>query len=158
MPKLHRETAMESVVNIYTQAHHRWFWSLPPVGSLLSPIRSLQVDQERVYLETVRDTQGTFLFRRQAPPDAEFARVLSYAVLQHDGDDSGCVAKGDKSRNTAPPSETDPAQNTEKEAPQIPLQTVPEAEKQLGPAGAQDQQSYRILLAQAREQHHAELR
>jgi sodium-dependent phosphate transporter len=94
--------------------------------------------------------KGPALFSRAAPADAEFAQVPNYAVVQH---------TSDIKRPTAD-AKTDASMfdNDTKEISAMDVETSSEER----PAPIQDEknarEAYRLLLANAREEHHAELR
>lgn len=94
--------------------------------------------------------KGPALFSRAAPADSEFAQVPNYAVVQH---------TSDIKRPTAD-AKTDASMfdNDTKEISTMDVETSSEER----PAPLQEhenpREAYRLLLANAREQHHAELR
>ncbi|KAM0715659.1 hypothetical protein Q7P37_009157 [Cladosporium fusiforme] len=93
--------------------------------------------------------QGPLLFKRPAPADAEFARVPNYAVVQHSGDIKQPSAKVEPTL-----SDTD---TKEISAVDVDASSNPRQHEQV-PMHENPREAYRLLLAQAREQHHAELR
>ncbi|KFZ12467.1 hypothetical protein V502_07059 [Pseudogymnoascus sp. VKM F-4520 (FW-2644)] len=108
--------------------------------------------------------QGPALYTRVAPADAQAARVPNYAVIQHDEDeeDSGDLAPPSKEQaaknldviETTPAGSEGDVVSDEKSTP------APKSLAQLedDAAGANSQAHYRLLLARAEAQHHAELR
>jgi sodium-dependent phosphate transporter len=100
-------------------------------------------------LKTWEVIKGPLLFSRPAPADAEFAQVPNYAVVQH---------TSDIKRPTAGKTDASMFDNDTKEMSAVDVDTSSEER----PAPVQEhenpREAYRILLANAREQHHAELR
>ncbi|KAK0391676.1 hypothetical protein NLU13_1175 [Sarocladium strictum] len=107
--------------------------------------------------------KGPALFKREAPADAEFAPVPDYAVMQHGGEDEEEDISVNDSDNVDP-----------KRAPESPGAVN---EKAITPAAAEagvrrrnidpernlplsqnTHDDYKVLLAKARERHHADLR
>ena len=90
--------------------------------------------------------QGPLLFKRVAPADAEFAQVPNYAVVQHSGDIKRPGAKAEAAMSDA----------DTKEITVVDVDTS--SEERPAPLHENPREAYRLLLAQAREQHHEELR
>ncbi|KAM0276824.1 hypothetical protein ACHAQH_006359 [Verticillium albo-atrum] len=112
--------------------------------------------------------QGPLLFRRPAPPGAEFANVPDYAVMKHGGEDE------DDEENNGPQQSqgikgdelTDKSSNNDKSSADDITASIP-AEKQQPIARDNEkalmynetpQEAYQRLLRRARERHHASLR
>ncbi|KFY58483.1 hypothetical protein V496_06117 [Pseudogymnoascus sp. VKM F-4515 (FW-2607)] len=115
------------------------------------------------YTLTLMDIwQGPALYTRQAPPDAQQARVPNYAVIQHDEDeeqDTGdLTVPGKEQPKDLDVIETTPAGSerdvNEKSKPVT--KTLAQLEDES--AGVNAQAHYRLLVARAELQHHAELR
>jgi len=95
--------------------------------------------------------KGPTLFSRTAPSDAEFAQVPNYSVVQHSSELKRPTAKTDASMfdgDTKEMSAVDVDSSSEERP--APVQDVQEHEN--------PREAYRLLLAKAREEHHAELR
>ncbi|KAL1583111.1 hypothetical protein WHR41_08288 [Cladosporium halotolerans] len=90
--------------------------------------------------------QGPLLLKRVAPADAEFAQVPNYAVVQHSGDIKRPGAKAEAAMSDA----------DTKEITVVDVDTS--SEERPAPLHENPREAYRLLLAQAREQHHEELR
>lgn len=110
--------------------------------------------------------QGPLLFYREAPPDADTARVPNYAVMQHDGDeeqeektpvspsaDSGTILEDDDPKK--PANATGDAIHPA--APAYPTKALTLAEVE-GAVPMGTQAEYKLLLKRAIERHHADLR
>lgn len=92
--------------------------------------------------------KGPLLFKRPAPQDAEFAQVPDYAVVQHSGDIKKPTAK----------TEASVLDTDTKEISAVDIDSSSEERPAPVPEHENPREAYRILLANAREQHHAELR
>jgi sodium-dependent phosphate transporter len=94
--------------------------------------------------------KGPALFSRAAPADAEFAQVPNYAVVQH---------TSDIKRPTADvKTEASIFDNDTKEISALDAETSSEERPAPTHEHENPREAYRILLANAREEHHAELR
>ena len=109
--------------------------------------------------------QGPLLFRRPAPADARAAKVPNYAVMQHGGEEADDTfaeqspdLKGYEMNVKGTQSTTDEILAT---TPPADGRRVSLAYVERGPGSQAPQHSqldYKLLLAKAQEQHHAELR
>jgi sodium-dependent phosphate transporter len=106
--------------------------------------------------------KGPALFSRQAPADAEHAKVPDYAVMQHGGEDES--EESSISEPSYDPKKTDGSEgiNEKAAAPTLDTQATLrrrniDPERNL-PLSQNSQADYQILLAKATERHHAELR
>lgn len=108
--------------------------------------------------------QGPLLFRRAPPPDASRAKVPNYAVIQHGDEEEETPAeqtgelKGPNAMATSKTSSDDEISAT---TPPADGRRVSLAYAEKGPIGLapnRSQADYKLLLRQATEKHHAELR
>lgn len=101
------------------------------------------------YNLTVWDViKGPMLFSKAAPSDAEFAQVPNYAVVQHSSDIKRPTGKTEASMfdgDTKEMSAVDVDSSSEERPAPVQEHENP-------------REAYRLLLAKAREEHHAELR
>lgn len=95
---------------------------------------------------------GPLLWTRQAPADAEFARVPNYAVIQHDEDDE---AGGVRRASASTPNEKQNSQSGDEEG--VAKDAVMSTEQAQVHAEV-TQAGYQQMLRDATERHHASLR
>lgn len=117
---------------------------------------------------------GPLLFQREAPADAEFAKVPNYAVLQHGGEDdenegtlqppvhsadeaAKAEAKLDSKSSDDDITPNKGASSDEKHA-AVAAGAAPHDNEAMLMYNENPQQAYQRLLKQARERHHASLR
>ena len=100
---------------------------------------------------------GPLLFKRPAPPGSEHARVPNYAVLQHGEEDDNSSAEHVASEKTSPKVEDKNASGDDIDV----ARPTAGSDSEKGAATANvlsPNQQYKLLLKQAEERHHAELR
>ncbi|CZT25701.1 related to PHO89-Na+/phosphate co-transporter [Ramularia collo-cygni] len=93
---------------------------------------------------------GPALFSRPAPPDAEFAKVPNYAVLQHGLEHADRVLP--------PTLDESAADSTGEKQRAVESGSQSGSDESGAPPPQHTHAEYKALLAQAREQHHADLR
>lgn len=138
-------------------------------GLFFVPYVYCKVINKDYTLKLYHIVQGPLLFRRPAPPDAERAKVPNYAVLQHAGEEENETEKPTeeaadiKKPGTQDIKETNSSNSSEINAvtPPADARRVSLAYIEHGPgplAPGHSQSDYKLLLFQAQQRHHAELR